>query len=339
MGAGAVAGLLRTRWWWLLGGTLLGLVAIVAVLAAARSRPVAGPFGADPGELRLHLATVVDLTPGENRLAFGLTDRGGHLLTGNGVTEVTVSVVDGPGPEAKVLETVRARFLPSGWSDVSRASYYDTPHVLAEGFFTATVRFPRAGQWGLEFAVRRPGLRPFVQRILPNVLSESLTPPLGAAAPRSRHPTLKEVGGDLARLDSDPRLNDVGMHRVPIADAIRLRRPAVVLFASPGLDESRLSLPTTEILYSLYPAYRDAVEFIHVEVYDLERYRRGLLEGARETAASEPELSETAQEWGVQHVPWLFFIDRAGRVFAKLFGPVARSEVEETLRRMLEQRS
>jgi hypothetical protein len=120
-----------------------------------------------------------------------------------------------------------------------------------------------------------------------------------------------------------------------IADVIKGRRPAVVVFASPGLDETRLSLPTTEIVYSLYPDYRGKVEFIHVEVYDLDRYRQDLLKDARNRTPSGLELTEPAQEWGVQNHPWLFLIDRDGRIFAKFFGPIARSEVEEALGRFL----
>lgn len=330
------------------GLLILFLAAGVAVLVwmrpAARVTPPAssGVARGDPAALRLHFPSVVDLTAGENRLVFGFTDRDGRMLGEEDISEVSVVVSDLTGPEPKALQTVPARFLRSGWRKVSKASYYEDPGPLADGFFKATVRLPRAGQWGLDFMVRRPGKKPFAQGVLPTVLSESLTPPVGASAPRSRNPTLKDVRGDLTRLDSDPRLDDVAMHRMSIADAIKEGRPAAVLFASPGLDESRLSLPNTEILSSLYPEYGGQVEFIHVEVYDLDRYRMGLLEGTREAATPGPKLSGTAEEWGIQNHPWLFFIDRRGRIFAKFFGPIARREVEETLRRLVskdEQRS
>lgn len=330
------------------GLLILFLAAGVAILVwmrpAARVTPPAssGVARGDPAALRLHFPSVVDLTTGENRLVFGFSDRAGRMLGDKDISEVSVVVSDLTGPEAKAVQTVPAQFLHSGWREVSKASYYEDPSPLSDGFFKATVRFPRAGQWGLDFLVRRPGMKPFAQRVLPTVLSESLTPPVGAPAPRSRNPTLKDVRGDLTRLDSDPRLDDVEMHRMSIADAIKGGRPAAVLFASPGLDESRLSLPSTEILTSLYPEYGGQVEFIHVEVYDLDRYRLGLLEGTPAAPPRALELTPSAQQWGVQNHPWLFFIDRRGRIFAKLFGPIARREVEETLRRLVskdEQRS
>lgn len=75
-----------------------------------------------------------------------------------------------------------------------------------------------------------------------------------------------------------------------------------------------------EVTRSLRPAHGDRGEFIHVEVYDLDRYRRRLVEGGtpRDAAA----LSATAEAWGIQNYPWLFVIDHEGRVFDKLFGPM-----------------
>ncbi|MBI3989367.1 MAG: hypothetical protein HY347_07095, partial [candidate division NC10 bacterium] len=230
---------------------------------------------------------------------------------------------------------VQAQFLRPGWREVSKAGYFQNPNVLVDGFFKATVQFPRAGLWGLEFVVRRPGRKPFSQRVRLHVLSEGLTPPVGAPAPRSRNLTLKDVGGDLSKLDSDPRLNDVEMHRVSIANAIKAGRPAVVLFSTPGFCETRMCLPNTEIVYSLYPQYRDRVEFIHVEIYkDFEKYQDQVLKGELEHEPRDLKLRDTVREWGLQNDPYLFFIDRQGRIFAKFFGPIAQSEVEETLKRL-----
>jgi len=201
-----------------------------------------------------------------------------------------------------------------------------------DGFFKASVEFTHVGQWGLDFVVRRPGRKVFSQRVLPNVLSEGLTPPVGSQAPRSKNPTLKDVGGDLSKLDSDPRLNDVEMHRTSIAEAIEAGRPAVVIFSTPGFCESRICLPDTEILYSLYREYDDRVAFIHVEVYkNFEKYHEQVLKGELESEPGDLELSEAVKEWGLQNDPYIFFIDRKGLIFAKFFGPVARSEIKETL--------
>lgn len=328
--------------WWILGGFLGALLIVVLIVLVGRGslpRPFFAAGGNGRPELRLHLPTVVDLTPGENRMVFGFTDREGRLLTDRDISDVGIVVYDLSGREPRAIETVqRVPYLRPGWHEISSARYYRNPNVLVDGFFKATVRFPRAGQWGLEFVVRRPGKPPFSQRVFPNVLSQGLTPPVGAAAPPSRNPTLKDVGGDLSKVDSDPRLNDVEMHRVSIAEAITARRPAVVIFATPGFCESRICLPNTEIVHSLYPEFGDRVEFIHVEIYkNYEKYQEEVLKGTLESEPRDLALRDAVEEWGLQNDPYLFFIDRRGRIFAKFFGPVARSEVEETLRGLVSQ--
>lgn len=335
----AVSSRIGPGWLWgvvVLAAAGMVLVGLLFGLARTGGGRLAGGLAsrAQPAP-RLKFPSVADLSVGENRIVFGFADSEGRPLTDKEISEATVVVYDLRGLEPRAVETVRAQYLRTGWREISRADYYQNSSVLADGFFKATLRFPRAGQGGLDFVVRRPGEDPLAQRVFPNVLSESLTPPVGAAAPRSRNPTLKDIGGDLAKLDSDPRLNDVEMHRTSIAEAITARRPAVALFATPGFDEGRMSLPNTEILYSLVPSYGDRVAFIHVEIYDDEKSQRNILEGTREAAPPALERREVAEEWGVQNYPWLFFIDREGRIVAKFFGPVARSEVEEALRRLI----
>lgn len=335
------ATLLRVVLWAITAASLAGIVTTALWMGITRtgfSGRAGGIEGNNPLELRLHLPTVIDLTPGENRLVFGFTDRNGRLLTDKDISDATVMVHGLRGQEDKMPQAVRAQYLKPGWREVSKATYYHDPHVLMDGFFKATVRFIQPGQWDLEFIAHRPGKEPFSQRVFPNVLSESLTPAVGARAPRSRNPTLKDVAGDLSKLDSDRRLNDVEMHRVSIAEAIIAGRPAIVLFSTPGFCETRMCLPNTEIVYSLYPEYGDRVEFIHIEIYqNYEKYQDQIFRGTLESEPRDLELRDAVAQWGLQNDPWLFFIDRRGRIFAKFFGPIARSEVEETLKRLLEQ--
>lgn len=333
--------------WRFMRMTQWSAVVIVAVLLAAALlwRPpnpnvvvqTLRPAGdSDEPSVRLHLPSVAALVAGENRIAFGFTDRAGRALTEEDVAEVSVAVHDlGDWPPRNAGTVRDVRYVQSGWHDVSSASYYENAHPLASGFFTARLPMPRAGRWELEFTVRRRDGRVVSQRILPNVLSESLTPAVGATAPASRNPTLATAGGDLARVDSDPRLGDAELHQRSIADALKAGRPVAVLFASPDLDDGRLSLPVLEIFRSLRPTYGDRVEFVHVEVHDLDRYRRSMVDGGGGAGLEPLALSATAEEWGVQNYPWLFVIDGRGRIFDKLFGPMARAEIEEALQRLL----
>ncbi len=75
----------------------------------------------------------------------------------------------------------------------------------------------------------------------------------------------------------------------------------------------------------LYPEYKDQVNFIHVEPYDLERARSG--EGLFPVP--------TTEEWGLPTEPWIFVVDSKGNIAAKFAGIVAQSELEQALQNVL----
>jgi hypothetical protein len=115
------------------------------------------------------------------------------------------------------------------------------------------------------------------------------------------------------------------LHNLTVADAIASRRPTVVAFASPAFCVSRICGPTKQILDELYPRYRNRVNFIHVEPYKLDDARAG------KALTPMPIMSE----WGLQTEPWVFVLDRQGRVFAKFQGIVAVDEIEPLIQQTL----
>jgi hypothetical protein len=135
--------------------------------------------------------------------------------------------------------------------------------------------------------------------------------------------TLRDVG-DISEIDSSspPR---TAMHELTIAEAIDSGRPTVVAFATPAFCQSRVCGPFMDtVVDPLFQRYGDRVNFVHVEPYVLGKARQGQLVPI-----------PAAEEWGLQTEPWLFIIDRQGRVAAKLEAIVALDEVEPVLERVL----
>lgn len=82
----------------------------------------------------------------------------------------------------------------------------------------------------------------------------------------------------------------------------------MIAFATPAFCTSRLCGPTKEIVDDAYQKYADAVNFVHVEPYDVKRARDGLgLE----------LLPFIANEWKLQSEPWVFVVDKTGRISAR----------------------
>ena len=75
----------------------------------------------------------------------------------------------------------------------------------------------------------------------------------------------------------------------------------------------------------LYAKYAAQANFIHIEPYDLAKLR---------AANIEDEIPAT-RDWKLQSEPWVFVIDRQGKVAAKFEGIMAEDEVELALNQAL----
>jgi len=108
--------------------------------------------------------------------------------------------------------------------------------------------------------------------------------------------------------------------RLTVADAIKNGKPTLVLFATPRYCVSRMCGPTLEMLNGLKQKYGDQANFIHIEVYQ-----------DFNTFTPVPEMDA----WHLPSEPWLFMIDRAGRIAAKFEGGLTRQEIEPALLELL----
>ena len=186
------------------------------------------------------------------------------------------------------------------------------------GFYTAAVDFDKAGNWGVEMQIASS--EPEIETVLHysfTVIPEGMTPAIGAPAPRSDNLTLADVA-DIAAIDS-AAAPDPALHAMSIADAIEARRPALVLFSTPGFCQLALCGPEYEIMRKLRAQQPDAVEFIHVEVFKDPATR---------------EVVDTMQEWSLRSEPWFFLIDADGRIAAKFEGPASLQELKDALKQV-----
>lgn len=275
-----------------------------AEFPAARGRSLSQLAAALGGGPQVALATT-DYTPGRDRVAFGVVDRDGAFLYGDTAVYVARnerSPARGPylAPADSLL--VRPAFR-------SQTSAGDTVQAV----YHAAVPLPRAGDWLLLVVTRWRG------RLLGGaapvaVARSSPVPAVGAPAPRVHTPTLASVDGDVAKIDT--RIPPDRMHDVDLADVLG-RRPVALLFATPALCRSRVCGPVTDMAAQLQSAYGDRIAFIHNEVYVDNDPAKGL----------RPQL----RAYGLTSEPWLFTIDRRGRVAARLEGAFGIDELRAAL--------
>jgi len=247
-----------------------------------------------------------DLAVGDNRVVFGLIRQGKGPIKAAQVTVetflLTTSGQDGP------RQTVPAKFQvwPGG----------------SGGVYVANLTFDETGEWGLGFRLNYPDGSETQAGTRVQVKSESATPALGTAAPRSQNKTARDVG-DLSKLttDSDP---DPELYAKTIQEALDEGIPLVVSFATPAYCKTATCGPQLDTIKQLKATHAGSVNFLHVEVYDNPPE-------IRESGIAKARLSPTLAEWGLPTEPWTFVVDADGKVRAKYEGYVGSEELEEAI--------
>lgn len=257
--------------------------------------------------------SVSRLQPGTSRFGFGLFDRDNNQVKGAQVAVYTASAAqtDVRGPYVARYDslTVSPRFR-------SRTTASDP--ATATGVYTVALPLPR-GQRTIVALARVKGKLTATTGILVNVGVPGGPPRVGDRAIRIHTPTVASVGGRVSKIDT--RIPPDDMHSVDFADVVG-RKPVLLVFATPALCQSRTCGPIVDEVEQLKSQYGSRMAFIHMEVYKDNQIQKGY----------RPQL----KAWRAQSEPWVFAIDRRGRIAAEFEGAASvrelRGGIEEALR-------
>jgi hypothetical protein len=130
--------------------------------------------------------------------------------------------------------------------------------------------------------------------------------------------TPADVGGDLEKLTT--RIPpDKDMVSTDLADVLG-RKPVVLLFATPRLCASKVCGPVTDIAEQVRAEAGDGVAFIHQEIYIDNTVSKG----------TRPQVNE----YKLPTEPWLFAIDRSGKVVARFEGAFSTGELARVVAKL-----
>lgn len=279
-------------------------------IAVDPSAPVvAVNFGSPPGV-------------GVNRMVFAFFDPSNALLSDLTADVRIFAVEDDAGTFVSEHRLRRVEMQPSTKHEHEDGALHDHP-AAPVAVFVATPQFSHAGDWGAELSVERGG-EVTVSRIRFVVLERTAEPMIGERIPASVQRVLRDVQ-DIAEIDSslppNPRLHDV-----TVAEALAEGRPLVIVFATPAFCQTRFCGPVVdEVVRPLEERHGEAATFIHIEPFDLAKARGGEL-------AVLPVMAE----WALTTEPWVFVVDRDGKLAAKFEGITSVAEVEGALLAVLE---
>ncbi len=305
-----------------------GVIAALVFVATACGSPgsadrwSARAIGASQSELHPGLVNS-QVGVGRNRLAFAIYDRDGVRI-GDATVRVRLFRLEGDGGEPAGELDLHASTLRENLAHQhgdGSTHQHDDPLITV---YAGEADLNRTEWWGAELDVTRGGKRYDPVRLRFFVLPQTAEPAIGASAPRTQQLVLRDVGDDVARVDSSvpPR---PALHQQTVAEAIDAGRPAVIAFATPAFCQKRFCGPIVDsVVAPLMSTYESRVSFLHIEPYDLDQARAGKLVPV---AAME--------QWGLTTEPWVFVIDAAGRIVAKFEGVATPDEVRAVLDRVL----
>lgn len=233
---------------------------------------------------------------GRNRLAFGLIDDENKLVYG----QTAVYVASTPRDQARGPFLAPADSLVTEGQFRSQTAAAETDAIAA--VYAAEIPLENPGKAAI-LAVTNVGGTQFAAAAGITVHREDPVVSVGEQVPDVRTDTLTSAGGieeDLCTREPIDDMHDVSLHEVVG------KKPVALLMATPQLCQSRVCGPVVDIAAQLKQEYGDEVEFIHQEVFNDNDPQKGLREPLR--------------AFGVPTEPWLFTIDRSGRVAARLEG-------------------
>jgi hypothetical protein len=245
------------------------------------------------------LATSV-FTPGVNRLAFGVLDKKNAFV----YRKTAVYVADSPGATARGPYPAPLDVLVTDPPFRSQTAASEKDPFAA--VYNARVLLRRPGTAAVLVVSERPG-QPIYTGAPTQIQIKSRAadeiPDVGERPPAVTTDTVQAAGGDIKSIDT--RVPPDDMHSVNFADVVG-KKPVALLFATPQLCQSRVCGPVVDIAAQLKARYGKRMTFIHQEVYEGNDVNKGLRKPLR--------------EFHLDTEPWLFTVDRQGRVAARLEG-------------------
>jgi hypothetical protein len=259
-------------------------------------------------------ASVSVFRVGDNRYGFALFTSSRKQIT-NAEAALYTSDLAGQhlaGPYPARLESLAVK--PQFQSETVAKDPFAAGRV-----YVSDVPLPKAGKYAI-IALARVGGKLQSAGIAEAIAGTRGAPPdVGQPAIAIHTPTVAQAGHNLASIDTrTPPAPD--LHQVDFAGVLH-RKPVVLLFATPALCQSRVCGPVVDIEDQVKSELGDRAAFIHMEIYNGNNVAKGF----------RPQVGA----YRLPTEPWLFVIDRQGRISARIEGAFSADELRAAVRNVI----
>jgi hypothetical protein len=250
-------------------------------------------------------------TEGRNRFGFGV-----FTVAQEQITDADVAIYASRAPDGEVQGPFPARVETLETETAFTAKTTADDPDAAKVVYVSDLVLDAPGEWRLIALVRRDG--DIQAARIPSIVVQGNdpVPAPGERAPSVHTPTADDVA-DVAEIDT--RIPPSTLHSDDLADALG-KEPVVLLFATPALCQSRVCGPVVDVTEQVKNEHQDDAAFIQMEIYEDNDPNKGL----------RPQV----RAYNLQTEPWLFVIDRNGRVDSRIEGAFSVAELEQALERV-----
>lgn len=278
---------------WLLLTLVVGLVGGAPVAAQA------GPLQVVPISTQLWV--------GESDLILQLFDERSTPIVAPDA-RVTLVLVAPDGTTREPLTPVVRRFVASG-----------------RQLYVARVRLDQPGAWRADVILEgdagtRSGHADLVVR------PDDGTPALGSPVPDVATPTMRDARNLLRSISSDPDPVPL-FYTSSVSELLAAGLPFVLVFDSNVFRPNEACGGALAIIHEIYPEF-PSLAVVHAEPW-VTSYQTGML--TLEPPDGPAVLTPAAQAYGIDEPPWVFVVDRDGRLSAKLSGVVGTDELRAAM--------
>jgi len=280
-----------------------------------------GPSG-ESGVLGV-LPAGSEFVVGENHFVFGITNAEGTAPLGAQQAKAYFYDLSNPS-QPKLVYSADATASQPGVGPITEHTHaggqthqHGGEDEARAGFYV-DMNFAHAGKWGVAVEATTLDGKKGMSTVAFDVFDKPRIPAPGQPAIKSDNLTKADVP-DIRQIDSGDPPND--MHDVKIKDAIANGRPMVIVFSTPAYCVSLFCGPVTDEVSELQDAYRDKVDFVHIEIWqDFEK----------------KQFNPTAREWlmrqdGGLSEPFVYVVGKDGVIYDRWEGPVARNIMEPAI--------
>lgn len=255
-------------------------------------------------------AATGTFTPGTDRFAFALTTNAGKFVY------APTAVYIAPSPSAPARGPFPAPADPMSVLPQYRSKQNTGPGGI-QAIYAADLPVPKAGTYFVLSMTKGAGGLIGATGELAAAASSPI-PSVGQRPPDIATDTAATVHGTAALLTT--RLPPEHMAAESF-DHVLGHKPIALLFSTPQLCISRVCGPVTDVAVQVQHRFGDRVAFIHEEVYVDNQPSKGL----------RPQL----KAFHLRTEPWLFVINRQGRIVARLEGAFGTTELTRAVQAAL----